>query len=101
MVLTPQGKAARYFYGVEFEPKDLKLGLIEASRNRIGSVVDQILLFCYHYDPATGKYSAAVLNLLHVSAAATLLLLVVILGRLWRRNLRQDRAFLEEEVRRA
>ena len=97
MVLTPRGKAARYFYGVEFEPKDLKLGLIEASQNRIGSAVDQILLFCYHYDPATAKYSADVLNLLKVSAAVTLLLLIGILGRLWRRNLRQDRAWLEEE----
>lgn len=97
MVLTPQGRAARYFYGVEFEPKDLKLGLVEASQNRIGSAVDQILLFCYHYDPATGKYTAAVLNLLEVSAAVTLLLLIGILGRLWRRNLRQDRAYLEGE----
>jgi len=97
IVLTPQGKAARYFYGVEFEPKDLKLGLIEASRNRIGSAVDQILLFCYHYDPATGKYTATVLNLLEASAALTLLLLLGVLGRLWRRNLRQDRAYLEEE----
>ena len=63
MVLTPAGKMARYFYGVEYEPKDLKLGLIEASGNRIGSPADQILLFCYHYDPTTGKYGAAVLNL--------------------------------------
>ena len=52
MVLTPEGRVARYFYGVEYAPKDLKLGLIEASANRIGSPVDQILLLCYHYDPA-------------------------------------------------
>lgn len=96
MVLTPQGKAARYFYGVEFEPKDLKLGLVEASQNRIGSVVDKILLFCYHYDPATGKYSTAVINLLRAAAAATVLLLLGILGTLWRRDLRADRAMLNE-----
>lgn len=98
MVVTPQGKVARYFYGVEYEPKDLKLGLIEASQGRIGSAVDQILLFCYHYDPASGKYTAAVLNLLRGSAAATLLLLVGILGMLWRRDIRSARA-VPNEVR--
>jgi len=98
MVLTPEGKLARYFYGVEFEPKDLKLGLIEASRNRIGSAVDQILLFCYHYDPATGKYSATVINLLRGSAAATLLLMVGILGILWRRDVKAARG-VPNEVR--
>ncbi len=97
MVLTPRGKAARYFYGVEYQPKDLKLGLIEASRNRIGSAVDQILLFCFHYDPSTGKYTAAVTNLLRVSAGIMLLVFAGTLGVLWRRDIRSDRAVLEEE----
>ena len=57
MLLTPEGKVARYFYGIEFSPRDLRLGLIEASAKKIGSPIDQLLLFCYHYDPATGKYS--------------------------------------------
>jgi len=87
MVLTPEGRIARYFYGVEYEPKDLKLGLIEASHNRIGSPVDQILLFCYHYDPKTGKYGATVLGVLRLAAIFTLAILVVGLILLWRRDL--------------
>ena len=55
MILTPQGKIAQYYYGVEYAPKDLRLGLIQASQNQIGTVVDQVLLYCYHYDPNTGK----------------------------------------------
>jgi protein SCO1/2 len=88
MIATPEGRLARYFYGVDFEPKDLKLGLIEASHNRIGSPVDQILLFCYHYDPKTGKYGAVVMNILRVGGLATLLIMGVALFFLWRRDLR-------------
>lgn len=91
MILTPQGKASRYFYGVQYQPKDLELGLVEASNDRIGSVADQVLLFCYHYDASTGKYSAAVFNLLRASAALVLLLLAGALTLLWRRDLRRDR----------
>jgi protein SCO1 len=87
MVLTPEGKAARYFYGVEFEPKDLKLGLIEASHNRIGTVVDQILLYCCKYDPTTGKYTATVLGIMRVAAALFLLLLLGGMAYFWRREL--------------
>lgn len=76
MVLTPQGKAARYLYGVYFEPLDLKLSLVEASHDRIGSATDEILLFCCHYDPATGKYTSAVLGALRYAAALTLALLI-------------------------
>jgi protein SCO1 len=74
-VLTPRGIVARYFFGVEFSPRDLKFGLMEAAENRIGTPIDQLLLFCYHYDPATGRYSTAVLTGLRVAAAATLLAL--------------------------
>ena len=56
MLLTPDGKLSRYFYGVTYPERDLRLGLVEASQGKIGSPVDQILLFCYHYDPHTGKY---------------------------------------------
>jgi protein SCO1/2 len=96
MLLTPEGRVARYFYGVEYTPKDLKLGLIEASANKIGSPVDQILLFCYHYDPVTGKYGAVVVNMLRIAAAAVLLLLVVTLTIFWRRDLRSARALRRE-----
>jgi protein SCO1/2 len=75
MVLTPQGKISRYFYGVDFPPKDLRLGLVEASQNKIGNPVDAILLYCYHYDPATGKYGAIVTNILQLGAGITILIL--------------------------
>ena len=93
--MTPEGRLARYFYGVEFEPKDLKLGLVEASHNRIGSAVDQILLFCYHYDPTTGKYGAVVINLLRIVAAVVLIALTLMLVFFWRRDIRAARASLE------
>ena len=75
MVLTPQGRIARYFYGVDFPPKDLRLGLVEASQGKIGNPVDQVLLYCYHYDPAAGKYGAVVSNMLKVGAGLTIFLL--------------------------
>src|SRR5262249_35555478 len=53
MIVTPQGKLAQYFYGVDFAPKDLRLGIVQASNEKIGNLVDQVLLYCYHYDPAT------------------------------------------------
>ena len=85
MVLTPQGHISRYFYGVEFPPKDLRMGLVEASEGKIGNAVDQVLLYCYHYNPATGKYGAVVVNMLRLGAAITIVLLgglILILFRL-------------------
>ena len=84
MVLTPQGHIARYFYGVEFPPKDLRLGLVEASSGKIGNPVDQVLLYCYHYDPAVGKYGAVVSNMLKVGGALTILLIAGLLLILFR-----------------
>ena len=75
VLLTPGGKTARYYYGIDFSPRDLRLGLIEAAANKIGSPIDQLLLFCYHYDPATGKYSLLITRLIRVAAAATVLIL--------------------------
>ena len=75
VVLTPERRIAQYFYGVEFPPKDLRLGLVQASQNKIGSVTDQLLLFCYHYDPRTGKYGAIISRLLSIAGAATILIL--------------------------
>jgi len=73
MVLTPEGKIAQYYYGVEYAPKDLRLGLIQASENKIGTLADQVLLYCYHYDPATGKYGAIISRVLQLSGLATIL----------------------------
>ena len=75
MVLTPEGRIAQYYYGVEYAPKDLRLGLVQASQNKIGNLVDQVLLYCYHYDPATGKYGAVVMRILRLAGAATILTL--------------------------
>src|SRR5437660_12259259 len=75
MVLTPPGRISRYFYGVDYPPKDLRMGLVEASQGKIGNAVDQVLLYCYHYDPATGKYGAIVSNILRLGAGLTILLL--------------------------
>jgi protein SCO1/2 len=79
MVLTPQGRISRYFYGVDFPPKDLRLGLVEASHGKIGGPVDQVLLYCYHYDPATGKYGAIIGNILQLAAGLTILILGLLL----------------------
>ena len=84
MVLTPQGRISRYFYGVEFPPKDLRMGLVEASEGKIGNAVDQVLLYCYHYDPAAGKYGAVVSNMLKVGGAVTIVLLVGLILILFR-----------------
>jgi protein SCO1/2 len=91
MVLTPGGRLSHYFYGIEYAPRDLRLGLVEASENKIGSPVDQFLLFCYHYDPATGKYSAVIMNIVRLSGLVTLLALASLLVVLWRRDLRRSR----------
>ncbi len=84
MVLTPQGRISRYFYGVDFPPKDLRMGLVEASQEKIGNAVDQVLLYCYHYDPATGKYGAVVTNMLKLGGGLTILLLGGLLFVLFR-----------------
>jgi protein SCO1/2 len=68
-VLTPRGVISRYFYGIEYSPRDLRFGLMEASEERIGSPVDHVLLLCYHYDPKTGTYAAAILRLVRVGGA--------------------------------
>jgi protein SCO1/2 len=99
MVATPEGRVARYLYGVEYEPKDLKLSLVEASHNRIGSAVDKILLFCYHYDPKTGKYGAVVLGSLKIGAILILIVMGVGLFFLWRNDLRKHRVEVEEVTR--
>ena len=86
MLVTPKGKIAQYYYGVEFSPKDIRLGLIEASRDKIGTIVDQVVLYCYHYDPNTGRYGAVVTNMMRVAGAATMLILGGFLIVMYRRE---------------
>lgn len=94
MLVTPGGRLSRYFYGVEYAPRDVRLGLVEASQNKIGTPVDQILLFCFHYDPATGKYGAVVTNLVRFAGAAFTLVCGTFLVIFLRRDIRQDRRTL-------
>ena len=75
-ILTPRGVISKYFYGIEYSPRDLRFGLIEASEERIGTPIDDVLLLCYHYDPATGKYGAAAIGAIRIGGVATLLALV-------------------------
>ena len=86
MLVTPGGRIAQYYYGVEFSPKDVRLGLIEASQNKIGTIVDQVVLYCYHYDPKTGRYGAMVTNIMRVAGAATMLVLGGFLIVMFRRE---------------
>ena len=86
MVLTPSGKLAQYYYGVDFPPKDLRLSLIQASDNKIGTVADAVLLYCFHYDPATGKYSLIIGRVIQIAGGLTILLLGGMLLLLFRRG---------------
>ena len=72
-LLTPKGVIARYFYGIEFSPRDIRFGIIEASEERIGSAIDSVLLLCYHYDPTTGQYGAAVMTMVRIGAVLTMI----------------------------
>ncbi len=89
VVVTPGGRVSHYFYGVEFAPRDLRLAVVEASQERIGSVVDQLLLFCFHYDPVTGTYSKLALDAVRIGGVATLLFLAVFVTVMLRRERRR------------
>ena len=91
-VLTPDIRVSKYLYGIEFAPKDLKFGLMEAAGGRIGTLTDQVLLFCYHYDPETGKYGLAIMSLVRLSGAGTVLALVAYIVWAVRRERRGNRA---------
>jgi protein SCO1/2 len=95
MILTPQGKIARYLYGVDYAARDLRLGLIEASAGKIGSPVDQLLLLCFHYDPSTGKYNFAIMQALRVCGVATVAGLGTYVFVMLRRERRRGAAVAE------
>ncbi len=88
VVATPDGRIARYLFGVEYVPKDMRLALVEASEGKVGGFADQILLFCYKYDPTRGRYSAAVINLVRAGAALTIVSLMTFIGVSRRREKR-------------
>lgn len=89
IMLTPEGTVARYFYGIDYAPRDVKLGLVETAENKVGGVTEQLLLYCFHYDPSTGKYGFAVLNALRLAAVATLVGMGAMGFVFWRRGRRK------------
>jgi protein SCO1/2 len=95
MVLTPEGKVARYFYGLNYPARDLRFGLEDASANRIGSpVTEQLRLLCYAYDPVTGQYRVLTIRLVQLGGLITVLVLGITLGLFWRRERRKSRTMV-------
>jgi protein SCO1 len=86
MLLTPDGRIAQYYYGIEYAPHDLRLGVVEASKGKVGTIVDQLLLYCYHYDPTQGKYGVVIFNVFRISALATIVVLGGFLLVMFRRE---------------
>lgn len=97
VLLTPQGRVSRYFYGIEYYPRDLDFGILEASQNRIGTLSEQVLLYCYRYDPMTGKYGLVIINILRLAGILT----VVALGSFMAVMIRRDRRLKKNDVGRA
>jgi protein SCO1/2 len=96
LVLTPDGRISRYFYGVEFPGRDLRLGLVDASQGKIGTPVDKVMLFCFQYDPSAARYSATVLGIMRVGAVLTIAGLLSVIFFLRRRD-RAPRTTLSQQ----
>ena len=94
MLLTPEGVVSRYLYGVQFEKKNLKFGLLEASNGKVGTIVDRVMLYCFHYDPKLGGYSLYAFRLMQVGGAFTVLVMALFFGAFWSRQRKQNRAIL-------
>jgi protein SCO1/2 len=92
LVVTPDGRLSRYFYGVEYSPKELRMALVESGQGRIGSAIDELLLYCYHYDPAAGRYGVVVMNLVRIGGILTV---AAMLGFILLMRRRDTRAPLE------
>lgn len=86
MLITPTGRVSQYYYGVEYSAKDMRLGIVEASQNKIGSLADQVLLYCYHYDPSTGKYGATITNIIRLAGLTTVIVLGSVIVLLFRQE---------------
>jgi protein SCO1/2 len=100
IVLTPEGRTSRYFFGVDYPARDVRLGLVEASNRRIGSAIDQVELYCFHYDPANGKYGLVIMNVVRLGGLLTLGLLGGFMMVMFRRDFRarHPRAMRETKV---
>jgi len=91
VVLTPEGRIARYLFGIDYGPRDLRLALVDASAGKVGSAVDSFLLYCYHYDPMTGRYGLAIMRAMRVAGVATVVSLGLFIGVMVRRERRGPR----------
>ena len=91
-ILTKDGRVSRYLFGIEFAPVDVRLALVEAADNKIGSVIDQVLLFCYHYDPETGSYGFAIMTMVRAAGVLTVLAIAMSIFLTLRRDRRQATA---------
>jgi protein SCO1/2 len=91
IVLTPDGRLARYLFGIEYGPRDLRFGIVEASAGKVGTPVDSLLLYCYHYDPMTGRYGLVIMRAMRLAGAATVLALVTFIIVMIRRERRATR----------
>ena len=96
VVATPQGKLSRYLYGIEYEPSNLRLALVESGENRIGSTVDKVLLLCFHYDPLTGRYGVVIANVIRAAGSLTVVLLGGFLVSMYRLERRRSSAAAEK-----
>jgi protein SCO1/2 len=97
IVLTPEGRISRYFYGIDYSPRHMRLGLVESSAGRIGNAVDQILLLCFHYDPATGRYGLVISRVIQAAGTLTMLLLGGYLIAMFRLERRRSAALRRTE----
>jgi protein SCO1/2 len=88
LVATPAGTLSRYFYGIEYSPKELRLALVESGEGRVGSAIDELLLYCFHYDPESGQYGLLVMNLIRLGGAATVLAIAGFIVIMRRREIR-------------
>jgi len=89
MLLTPEGRVTKYFYGIDYPQRDVRLGLVEASHRRIGTPIDQVMLYCYHYDPSNGKYGLVIMNVLRLAALLTVAALGTFMFVMFRRDFRE------------
>lgn len=86
IMLSPEGKISRYLHGIHFEPKSVRLGLLEAAEGTVGTIVDRFLLYCFHYDPKQNKYAVAAMSVMRIAGAATVLVLALFIGPYWWRQ---------------
>ena len=90
MIADPNGILSRYFYGIDYSPKDLKFGIMDSAQSKVGNPAEQLLLYCFHYDPSTGKYGLAILRVIRLAGVATLIGMGAMAFMFWRKGKKRD-----------